>query len=225
MIARFMALSIALSACGATQREVEASPRNGAPPETTRAVASTEPAPATLPSGPPEIPADRAVVLPAARSDADVPSAAAALAAGDAEYRDAMLTPIEPDIDERTVAGWVGSFTRCVGRRRNHIERARRDYARDATAPADLAAAHVRRGDLFDALATAIGVSPMPVLIPYGPVVVDGIREFLSRHTAMTYCEALGAYREALAIDPANPRAQAQVAAYGEAFAAFCTPE
>lgn len=222
MIARFLVLSIALSACGATQRGAEASPRNGAPPEAAPAVAST--APATRPSGPPEIPADRAVVLPAARSDADVPVVVAALAAGDAEYRDAMLTPIEPDIDA-TVEGWVGSFTRCVGRRRSHIEHARRSYERDATGPADLAAAHVRLGDLFDALATAVGVSPTPVLIGYDRGVVDGLRELASRHTATTYCEALGAYREALAIDPENPRARAQVAAYGEAFAAFCTAE
>lgn len=172
------------------------------------------------------------LVPPAFRTDAPLPLVPErALAAGDREYDTVMRLRADamgPDaaVRERATTDMSAARLRAVTY-----------YLRDATTPALLALAHSRMGDIFDVLATVMTeqpIEPDPELalrLRRAPPetrdeVLAQITERLQAGLAPVlqelWCEAYGHYHDAVSSRPPDPRAAAQLRAYGPELARVC---
>jgi hypothetical protein len=230
--------------CGAAAQRAPTSSRE-ASSELTPPTNAVTPSPSA--AGSPET---RAIVLPitthpAHRTDAPVFVAVPSLAAGDDWYGEAMGIDLAGSTSG-SAQFYLRSLREVVEQRATAIRTASYAYANAAHTPEERALASVRMGDLWDAWAHAIESVTTPRIGAFGGrrlprgdddddsdhdgddlagELMTAERMFQREYGGQPrvgYCRAVDAYRAALAIDPNEPRALAQVMAYGEAFAATC---
>lgn len=217
---------VLVSACGASSTRETTSSINAAP---AAAPATADPTPAAasaLPSENGAVAEPPEWFLPRERTDVVSRAACPALAAGDRAY-DAAMAVLLAAPGATDVSTWLTTTTSSLDLRTERVEEAERLYARDAHDDAEHLAAYVRVGDLFDAIGAELARAPAPP-DPGGmsddarTELGEDMRDFTIREAALIYCRALGAYRHALALAPDEPRALAQVIAYGPEFEALC---
>lgn len=199
------------------------------------------------PSGAPQAPASRpprepSAIVPASSRRAGPPAPERGFELADAQYARAMSISLDVGVAE-TLQAMVNALTQRIDERARTIAEARSAYDDAARDPAMRSRAAIRVGDLLDALATDL--LEVPIRLPRdvehtiasaSPDVQSEVRlavearmrEVLSRRAAQVACLALERYRAAVDHAPAGdgaaaPRANEQIAAYGEPFVASCT--